>query len=129
MLKNILPLNSIVNVSKFSELDLEVTVRYPGLLQADAGGFGEGFFGTLAKKHRENCKTLPGEHLVGCQGVKLFILKYVTITTVTITTGTTDTITTFIYVTITTFITNTTFTITTVTSTTVTFTTVTIIFF
>ena len=26
-------------------------------------------------KLRENCKTLPREHLIGCQGVKMFLLK------------------------------------------------------
>ena len=26
-------------------------------------------------KHCENRKTLPREHLIGCQGVKLFLLK------------------------------------------------------
>ena len=26
-------------------------------------------------KHRENRKTLPREHLLGCQGVKMFLLK------------------------------------------------------
>ena len=28
-----------------------------------------------ADKHRENRKTLPREHLIGCQGVKMFLLK------------------------------------------------------
>jgi hypothetical protein len=27
------------------------------------------------QKHRENRKTLPREHLIGCQGVKMFLLK------------------------------------------------------
>ena len=45
-------------------------------------------------KHRENRKKLPWEHLIGCQGVKLFLLKYVTITTVSNATVTTDIITT-----------------------------------
>ena len=26
-------------------------------------------------KHRENRKTLPKEHLISCQGVKMFLLK------------------------------------------------------
>ena len=26
-------------------------------------------------KHRENCKTLPTEHSISCQGVKIFYLK------------------------------------------------------
>ena len=26
-------------------------------------------------KHCENCKKLPREHLIGCQGVKMFLLK------------------------------------------------------
>ena len=26
-------------------------------------------------KHRKNSKTLPREHLIGCQGVKMFLLK------------------------------------------------------
>ena len=30
---------------------------------------------TLTEKHRENRKTLPREHLIGCQGVKMFLLK------------------------------------------------------
>ena len=34
------------------------------------------------KKHRENREKLHREHLIGCPGVKLFLLKYVTITTV-----------------------------------------------
>ena len=29
----------------------------------------------LRKKHRENCKMLPREHRIGCQGVKMFLLK------------------------------------------------------
>ena len=45
------------------------------------------------KKHRENCKTLPFKHCIGCQCVKLFFLKDVTITTVTPLTITTVTIT------------------------------------
>ena len=52
-------------------------------------------------KHRKNRKTLPRENFFGCRGVKLFLLKYVTITvitatvtTFTITTVTTGTITT-----------------------------------
>ena len=27
------------------------------------------------KKHCENCKTLPREHLIGREGVKMFLLK------------------------------------------------------
>ena len=27
------------------------------------------------RKHSENRKTLPREHLIGCQGVKIFLLK------------------------------------------------------
>ena len=46
------------------------------------------------KKHRKNREKLPQEHLIGCRGVKLFLLKYVTITTVTTATVTTVTITT-----------------------------------
>ena len=34
------------------------------------------------QKHRKNREKLPWEYLVCCQGVKLFVLKYVTITTV-----------------------------------------------
>ena len=45
-------------------------------------------------KDCENRKQLPWEHLIGWQGVKLFLLKYVTITTVTTATVTTVTITT-----------------------------------
>ena len=30
---------------------------------------------TLGRKHRENRKTLPREHLISCQGVKMFLLK------------------------------------------------------
>ena len=26
-------------------------------------------------KHSKNCKTLPREHFIGCQGVKMFLLK------------------------------------------------------
>ena len=26
-------------------------------------------------KHRKNRKTLPREHLIGCQGLKIFLLK------------------------------------------------------
>ena len=32
-------------------------------------------------KHSENCKTLPWKHLIGCQCVKLILLKYFSITT------------------------------------------------
>ena len=38
---------------------------------------------------------LPQEHLIGCRGVKMFLLKDVTITSVTTATVTTATITTF----------------------------------
>ena len=47
--------------------------------------------GTMFKK---NCKKLPREHLIGCQVVKLFLLKDVTIATVTTASVTTVTITT-----------------------------------
>ena len=47
----------------------------------------------LSKKHCKNRKNLPREHL-GCRGVKLILLKYVTITTVTTATVTTVTVTT-----------------------------------
>ena len=30
---------------------------------------------TAKKKHRENRKTLPREHFIGCQCVKMFLLK------------------------------------------------------
>ena len=43
-------------------------------------------------KHHENCKKLPWEHVIGCWGVKLFLLKYVTITTVTTATVTWTTV-------------------------------------
>ena len=43
-------------------------------------------------KHRENCKTLPFEHIIGSQCVKLFLLNYVTITAVTINTVTINTV-------------------------------------
>ena len=43
------------------------------------------------EKHRKNCEKLHQEHLSGCQGVKLFLLKDVTITTVT--TATVNTVT------------------------------------
>ena len=43
-------------------------------------------------KHCKNCKKLHREHLIGCWGVNLFLLKDVTI--ITVTTFTTDTITT-----------------------------------
>ena len=45
-------------------------------------------------KHRENRKKLHREHLIGCQGVKWFFLKYVTSTTVTTATVTTVILTT-----------------------------------
>ena len=35
------------------------------------------------KKYRENRKKLHREHLIGCQSAKLFLLKYVIITTIT----------------------------------------------
>ena len=65
------------------------------------------------QKHRENREKLPWEYLICCLGVKLFLLKYVTITAVPTATVATVTITS---------VTN----ITTVTVTTVTITTVTI---
>ena len=80
-------------------------------------------FGPIDIKHRENCKTLPFEHRIGCQCVKLFLLKDVTIATFTTVTITTVTITTVTISTVTTI----TVTITTVTITTVTITTVTIL--
>ena len=46
------------------------------------------------KKHHENRKTLPFERRIGCQRVKLFLLKDVTVTTITTVTITTVTITT-----------------------------------
>ena len=46
------------------------------------------------KKHCKNCKKLPREHFIGCQGVKLFLLKDVMIATVTTASVTTVTITT-----------------------------------
>ena len=30
---------------------------------------------TQSNQHRKNCKTLPREHLIVCQGVKMFLLK------------------------------------------------------
>ena len=45
-------------------------------------------------KHCKNREKLQLEHLIGCQGVNLFLLKYVTITTVTTASVTTVTITT-----------------------------------
>ena len=74
---------------------------------------GDGVQGGYIKKHRKNREKLPWEYLICCRGVKLFLLKYVTITTVPTATVATVTITT---------VTN----ITTVTVTTVTITTVTI---
>ena len=72
------------------------------------------FSSSFNTKHSKNCKTLPWEHHIGCQCVKLFILKYVatlnittvtitivTITTVTITTVNITTVTITIYITIT----------------------------
>ena len=47
----------------------------------------------MREKYCENRKKLHREHLIGCQGVKLSLLKYVTITTVTTATVTTVTIT------------------------------------
>ena len=44
------------------------------------------------KKHRKNCEKLPWEYLIGCRGVKLFLLKDVTLTT-TVTTVTITSIT------------------------------------
>ena len=46
------------------------------------------------KKHRENCEKMHREHIIGCRGIKLFLLKDVTITSVTTATVTTVTITT-----------------------------------
>ena len=46
------------------------------------------------EKHRENREKLPQEHLINCQGVKVFLLEDVTITTVTTATVTTVTIST-----------------------------------
>ena len=50
--------------------------------------------GKCCEKHRENREKLHREHLIGCRGVKLFFLKYVTITTVTTATVTTVILTT-----------------------------------
>ena len=47
----------------------------------------------MSQKHRENREKLHQEHLIGCRGVKLFLLKYATINTVTTATVTTVTIT------------------------------------
>ena len=33
-------------------------------------------------KHCENCEKVHREHFIGCQGARLFLLKYVTISTV-----------------------------------------------
>ena len=52
-------------------------------------------------KHRENRKTLPFEYRIGCQCVKLSLLKDVTITTFTTVTITTVTITTVTITTVT----------------------------
>ena len=49
---------------------------------------------TPKTKHRKNCKKLDREHLIGCRGVKLFLLKDVTITNVTTATVTAATLTT-----------------------------------
>ena len=38
-------------------------------------------FQILLKKHCKNCEKLLREHLIGCQGVNLFLLKDVTINT------------------------------------------------
>ena len=46
------------------------------------------------QKRRENRKKLTPEHFIGCRGVKMFLLKYITISTVTTATVTTVTITT-----------------------------------
>ena len=48
-------------------------------------------FRNLITKHRENRENLRREHLMGCRGVKLSLLKDVTITTVTTATVTTVT--------------------------------------
>ena len=45
-------------------------------------------------QHCKYCKKGHREHLISCQGVKLFLLKYITITTVTTATVTTVPITT-----------------------------------
>ena len=55
----------------------------------------------IKKKHRQNREKLPREHLIGCQGVKLFLLKDVNITTVTTATVTTTTVTIVIITTVT----------------------------
>ena len=44
-------------------------------------------------KHHENSEKLHRENLIGCRGVKLSLLKYVTITTLTTAIVTTVTIT------------------------------------
>ena len=46
------------------------------------------------KKYLENREKLHREQIIGCLGVKLYLLKYVTITTVTTATVTSVTITT-----------------------------------
>ena len=56
--------------------------------------------GQNPEKYPENCKTVPWEH-IGCQCDKLFLLKYVTITTVPAATVATVTITTVTVTTVT----------------------------
>ena len=56
---------------------------------------------SIKKKHCENREKLHREHLIGCQGVKWFLLKYVTIITVTTATVTTATVTTVTVTTVT----------------------------
>ena len=51
---------------------------------------------SFKKKHRENCKKLPWEHFICCWGVKLFLPKYVTITT-TVTTVNITTLTIWVF--------------------------------
>ena len=50
-------------------------------------------FSLFLQKHRENRQKLPWEHLIHCQGVKLFLLKYVKIPTLTPATVTSVTVT------------------------------------
>ena len=60
--------------------------------------------GSVVYKHRENREKLHREHLIGCPGVKLFLLKDViitTATTATVTTATTATVTTVTITTVT----------------------------
>ena len=54
---------------------------------------GQNYKRTKRRKYCENCEKLHLKHFIGCQGVKLLLLKDDTVTNVTTATVTTVTIT------------------------------------